>query len=113
MCFVFMCNRVAKKRRFCNTLCVKTKKKTTDCPVVTKWRREAELDRCTRFCRPLPNRSAITPEDDVWLPGNRQAVEKRPLGLLGLGNAGFDALVVAHAAFTFQAFAKLLSHNGE
>ncbi len=25
------------------------------------WRREPELNRCGRFCRPLPNRSAITP----------------------------------------------------
>ena len=36
----------------------------------------------------------------------------KTLGLLGLGDASLDALVVANAAFTFQAFTKLLSHNG-
>jgi hypothetical protein len=25
------------------------------------WRRQPELNRCKRFCRPLPNRSAMTP----------------------------------------------------
>ena len=28
---------------------------------VLGWRREPELNRCTRFCRPLPNHSAIAP----------------------------------------------------
>ena len=31
-------------------------------PLALTWRPEAELNRCTGFCRPLPNRSAIGPK---------------------------------------------------
>ena len=32
------------------------------CRVDERWRRGAELNRCTRFCRPLPNHSATPPK---------------------------------------------------
>ena len=67
---------------------------------VFEWRREAELNRCTRFCRPLPSRSAIAPCRPVPVdPGG---------GLLGfprLIDAVANPLVVAFATIAFQAFA--------
>ena len=39
------------------------------------WRREPELNRCTRFCRPVPNHSAIAP----WKPERVRTLQCRYL----------------------------------
>lgn len=65
-----------------------------------EWRCEAELNRRTRICSPLPDHSAIAPKND-----------NEELLLLICEQTCHHALVARLAASPLNSYSKLLSHN--